>query len=638
MKEIINENPYEKVNKEKTKLELATLALQGSHCHLQKLPESSPMGSISPNFKAYNSSSDTVLEGESNERICDLPPIEQKIAKKHLINMSTQEVIVKIEDTFQDLDLTTRFQIAISPRPHQNNISDSNLSPPRRRLSSKSSLSLKNMYLAPPALGDHGYHYKLQQINSESNFTQKVPISPVPFNSPACRAFFSNDTSLSRECKPLFPPATLHALSLVRNHPFFQSYQIPNNIMFSSIPDLEFNHNPQSRSRFSSKLAQTSKFKLKRRPARSIGPVMVFQQSRFFLERIISSSSNLRVSGHIDEFDETINWLKHKLSFIANDETVNNIVNDTDQSASQLVNYNKPITNLLESLDIPYVQNGQDLNFDSDNEESESPPYFGSKDSNELLSKCVRVEPMESRSNLNGTVCFFPNSDSTAHVSYDIDASVEILSNHKTSECYKQEEPLGAINNNGEKNAGIISKNLQQSHQSLFFQADEGKDEIHDPSLLSAIEENNIESLTPTSMEANPSPATDMLNVVLRREFPLAFDLEGSVNLVNSLAVDADCEMMTTCVPVSHTHVNFSERNHSNIHLSNDLRKQIADQNRYQYMPTKSIKQNIDEAGLLNTSTIDLHPRLKRRRIFRVGLSKRAKVKPLHPNLYKKAA
>lgn len=645
MEEIINEDYHDNVSQKRENLELTTPILQDSHCRSQTPPESLLPALISPNFRVCNSSSDTVLEGESNERICDLPLIEQKIAGEHLINMPTQEVIVKIEDTVQDLDLTTMFRITNSPRPHQNNISASTPFSHRRRLSSKSSPSPKkqarnkdDMCSDPPLLDDNDDFYsKLQQITSKYSFTPTVAINPVSFyNTPERKTFPSKDPSPSRKCKSLLSPATLYALSPVKNL-CFQSQQAPNNTMLSSIPNLTINPKLNFRPHSSNGSAQTSKFKLRRRPVTSIGTVKVSHQSRFFSERNISSPHNLQVSSNFDEFDETINQLKHKLSFVVDDDTVRNIDNNTDQDSSQPVNH-KPITNLLESLDIPYVQNGQDLIFDSDNEESVNPCYFLSKDLNKPSNQCFKGEPIESRSNSNGTVCFSPKSDTTVNVSDDIDAPVEILSSHKIPEWCEQEEPHSAISSNGEEeeDAGNISKNLEQSHQSPFFQTDAVNDKMYSHDFFPVIEQGRSENPIPTNMEVNPSSGVAILDISLPQESPSVVNRGRPGNSDDSSAVDANCKV-TACDLVPHTHANLSEQNHSNIHLPNGFYNEIVDQKRDYYMTTDIIQQNIDEADLLDPGTTGQLPRLKRRRIFRVGLSKKAKVKPLHPNLYKKA-
>lgn len=88
---------------------------------------------LSDHYKANNTSSDTIPEDEADEEICNLPPIDVITAGAHR-NTANDRIIVALEDTVQDFDLHTSFEISVDLKRKRAATSTGS---PKRRLSAR---------------------------------------------------------------------------------------------------------------------------------------------------------------------------------------------------------------------------------------------------------------------------------------------------------------------------------------------------------------------------------------------------------------------------------------------------------------------------------------------------------------------
>lgn len=635
------ENYCEENTKTQTKTTCASPKGQDLQYDPKTPKESPPLNLDASTLRSDNSSSDTVLEGESNERICDLPPLKQVIAGAHLISCPVQPVVVKLEDTVQDLNLQTSFQISSSPIFEQKFISALDPSSPKRQLSSK-----RNMFSGRRAntegdlrlVTNNRIVYRSQQATPEANLIQDKITSPVNFKSEA-KLEMPLSIGSDPKCESPSLEDTLRASSPVKNCPALHfNKNLEKNVMLSHIPDFDINSKPYSRPHSTNNLIQPTKIDLQRRPATLIGTVEVSKQSQCFSKSITLDFFNTKSVTHLDEFDETISQLKHKLSFV-DDNHPENIKNDPNHYSPLDDHDEIPFTNLLESLHVPHVRNDQNNISDFEDERLNITSNFKPKKPEAHPSQSFDAENIQCRSISNDTECISPSSDTTVHISDNNYADYETLSTDglRAKEFSEQKELLSRINDRNEEKEEKSSITVDNSNSklqvSLFHPYTLNNFETPICKLLSNTEQRIF---THTDMAMNPGSliSTPTSTVSVHQSVQSAPDLKSFPNCVNRLMIGNDVELTTfSDLP---TNQRASKPTYQNMPLPYDLhyKMQNTDQYSEKNAPSKKLRRSLDETDILGTN--NKKAVFKRQRNIRVGLSKKVKVKPLHPNLYNK--
>lgn len=623
----------EKNTKNQTNLTCANPKVQDLQYDPQT-PKKSPSlnldGSI---LRSDNSSSDTVLEGESNERICDLPPLQQVIAGAHLISCPIQPVVVKLEDTVQDLNLQKSFQISSSPILGQKFISASDHPSPKRQLSSKKTMFSRRRANTEGDLRlatNNHIVYRSQQATPEVNLMQDKITSPIKFKSEAKLELLLSIGS-GPKCELPSSEDNLRASSLVKTCSTLHFNKNLENVMLPHIPDFDINSKPYSRPHSTNNLIQPTKIKLQRRPATWIGTVEVSQQSQCFLKNFTLELSNTKSVNHLDEFDETISRLKHQLSFVDDDHNIKN-----DPNHCSLVDDNNEVlsTHLLESHHVPHVRNDQN---DISGLENDEVSDFKPKTPEAHSSQSFDAENIQCRSISNETECISPSSDTTVHISDNNYADYEILSTtgSRAKEFSEQKELLSRMNDKNEKkekNSIIVDHSNSKLQVSLFHPYTPNNFEPPACKLLSNTKQHIF---THTDMAMNHSSLISTpTSTVPVQSAQSAPDFKFFPNCVNKLMIDNDVELAGfSDLP---TNQRASKPSYHNMSSSNELYYKIQNTEQYseENAPTKKLQRSLNESEILGAN--NKKGVFKRQRNIRVGLSKKVKVKPLHPNLYNK--